>query len=178
MRGLRSKILIGFGGLLLLLVLLSVLGEVVLDRYSGALQRSFKEDYQSAAVCEDFAHGVDKIDTSLQLHFWNGKPLKLEELEATQKICNDRLELQSAIATLPGEKEKTDHLAQLWSEYQLIYPKLLDTSVPEARRQAEYSRLALPKAMEVQEAAHDLIDMNMGSMLSVHVRVRALAGHF
>jgi signal transduction histidine kinase len=178
MRGLRSKILIGFGGLVVLLVIFSVVGEVVIDRYSRALQRSFGEDYESAAVCEDFAHSVDRIDTSLQLHFWNNVPLNAGELETDRQICNKNLASQRAIATLPGEKETTDQLGQFWAEYQQIYPRLLDQSISADQRRDDYARLALPKAMQVQDAANALIHMNMGSMLSVHGRVRSLVARF
>jgi signal transduction histidine kinase len=185
--GLRSKIFLGFGGLLLVLLIVSVLGETVMNRYSTAMQRTFKEDYQSAQSCEDLAHAVDHIDTTLQLHFWQGMPLDPAELEHWREICDQQLDAQRNIATLPGEKEITERLALRWEEYKRIYPRLLDIRIPawlgralpiQRFQQDEYARVGLPKAIEVQAAAHELIDMNLGSMLSVHGRVRDMTRHF
>ena len=127
-RGLRSKILVGLGGLLLLLIVVSVLGEIMLNRYSGAMKQSFKEDYQSAKYCEDLAHAVDKIDTALQLHFWQGGPLSGEEIRQSSDQCDAQIEAQRAIATLPGEREVTDRLFRDWNDYKRIYPRLLNTA--------------------------------------------------
>ncbi|HZL36998.1 MAG TPA: ATP-binding protein [Tepidisphaeraceae bacterium] len=174
--GLRFKILLGFGGLLLILVAVSVLGETVLDRYSAAMQRSFKEDYQSVAVCEQMAHACDQIDTALQQHFWQDHPLRPAQIERWRIVFDQQMRAQRAAATLPGESEATDRLARRWQEYTRLYPQLLDASIPRDVRQARYARLGLPKAMEVQAAAHDLIDMNMQSMLAVHDQARRMAG--
>src|SRR5260370_1122343 len=108
MRGLRSKILLGFGGLLLILVAVSILGETGLTPYSHAMQRSFREDYQSAKSCEDLAHDVDQIDTALQLHFWQGRPIDTAALQRWRTICDKHLESQRLVATLPGEKAITE----------------------------------------------------------------------
>lgn len=176
--GLRSKILFGFGGLLLLLVVVSLLGQTVLNLYITAMQRSFKEDYQSVKYCEDFSHAVDQIDTALQLHFWRGEPLDVSSLEKWRRLCNARLEAQRAVATLPGERETTELLAQKWNNYAQTYPRLLSGRQSDQQRENSYSASALPQAIEVQSLAHELIDMNMGSMLSVHDRVGDMAKHF
>ncbi|HZK79828.1 MAG TPA: ATP-binding protein [Humisphaera sp.] len=178
MHGLRSKILVGFGGLLLMLVAVSLLGETVLNRYSSDMQRSFREDYQSVESCEDLAHAAYRIDVALQLHLQQGVPLNVADMGSSIQICNRQLEAQSAIATLAGEKEATERLARRWDEYKKIHVRLLDPAVPLSQRQADYSRLSLPKAIEVQAAAHELINMNLGHMLSVHARVREMAGPF
>jgi NtrC-family two-component system sensor histidine kinase KinB len=178
MHGLRSKILVGFGGLLLMLVAVSLLSETVLDRYSSDMQRSFKEDYQSVKSCEDLAHAAYRIDAALRLNLQQNVVLNLAEIESASRICDQQLEAQGAIATLAGEKEATDRLARRWDEYKQIYHRLLDPAVSLGERQGDYARLGLPKAIEVQAAAHELINMNMGSMLSVHARVREMAGHF
>ncbi|HWE92339.1 MAG TPA: ATP-binding protein [Tepidisphaeraceae bacterium] len=178
MLGLRSKILFAFGGLLLILAAVSLLGEAVLDRYSGAMQRTFSEDFQSVAVCEEMSNAVDQIDTSLQQHFWRGQPLDPAALDRWRALFDQRLEAQHEAATLPGEKEATEHLALLWDQYKQLYPRLLDPAVPPDRQKTEYARVGLTKAIELQEASHKLIDMNMSSMLSVHDKVRGMAAHF
>jgi signal transduction histidine kinase len=177
MHGLRSKILVGFGGLLLMLVAVSFLSGVALNRYSREMQQSFKEDYQSVKSCEDLAHTAYHIDAALRLSLQQDQPIDRDDLESSRKSGDEQLETQRAIATLPGEREATDRLSARWNEYKLIYTRVVDNH-SYADRRAEYSRLGLSKAIEVQAAAHELIDMNMTSMLSVHSRVREMASHF
>ena len=70
-----------FGGMLVILVTVSLLGESVLDRYSGAMERTFNEEFQSVAACEDMNSAVDHIDTALQEHFWRNSPIDRAELD-------------------------------------------------------------------------------------------------
>lgn len=175
MFGLRTKILVGFGGLVLILLAVSLMGETVLNRYAATMGRTFNEDFQSVSVLEDMSGAVDRIDTSLQQHFWRGMDLKVSQLDGWRDYIERRLSSQRKAATLPGEKESTERLTQLWQQYRNLYPRLLDPSVPEEQRQADYARIGLPKAMEVQVATHDLIAMNMRSMLSAHGSVSGTA---
>jgi two-component system, NtrC family, sensor histidine kinase KinB len=168
MFGLRTKILLGFGGLLVILITVSLLGETVLNRYAGAMRRTFTEDFQSVSACEDMNRAVDSIDTALQQHFWRSMDIKPAELDRWRDFFDQRLAGQRAAATLPGEREATDRLARLWLDYRTLYPRLLDESVPQEARQAEYSRSGLPKAMEVESSIHRLVQMNLSSMLSTH----------
>jgi NtrC-family two-component system sensor histidine kinase KinB len=175
MFGLRTKILLGFGGLLVILVTVSLLGETVLDRYGGAMRRTFTEDFQSVSACEDMNHAVDGIDTALQQHFWRGAEIKRADLDHWRDFFDKRLAGQRTAATLPGEKEATNQLAHLWIDYKTLYPRLLDESVPQEARKTEYARSGLPKAMEVQAAIHRLVAMNLGSMLSTHGSASSIA---
>jgi len=178
MVGLRAKLLLGFGGMLVILVTVSLLGESVLDRYSGAMERTFNEEFQSVAACEDMNSAVDHIDTALQEHFWRNSPIDTAALERWRTQFEQRLAGQRATATLSGEREATERMAHLWSDYRQFYPTLLDESVPLDQRSKSYAQVGLPKAVEVESAMHGLIEMNLRGMLSAHSRARGTAGHF
>ncbi|HEX4795013.1 MAG TPA: ATP-binding protein [Humisphaera sp.] len=178
MVGLRAKLLLGFGGMLVILVTVSLLGESVLDRYSGAMERTFNEEFQSVAACEDMNSAVDHIDTALQQHFWRNSPIDRAELDRWQTQFEQRLGGQRIAATMSGERDATERMAALWKDYRRFYPTLLDQSIPLAQRSESYAKFGLPKAMEVESAMHGLIEMNLNGMLSAHSRARGTAGHF
>lgn len=154
-----------------MLALVGVISQSLLSRYSRDVERSFKEDYASVKYCGDFAHALDKIDTSLQLHFWSDVPLSTAELDQWRQVADQQLENQRKIATLPNEKELTDRTAQSWEQYKQIYHELLDASAPLNVRRERYAQLALPKAIEVLDDANRLIDINMNGMLPLRDRV-------
>ena len=53
MSGLRGKLLLGFGGLLLILVTVSVLANLVLGHYSRSNQRVLREDLSSVSAAQN-----------------------------------------------------------------------------------------------------------------------------
>ena len=100
MFGLRTKILLGFGGLLLILLAVSLLGETVLSRYSRAMQRSFKEDYTSVNVCQKMIESVDSIDSQFDNWCWRGTDPDRELISNAQRTFDERLRTQKITATL------------------------------------------------------------------------------
>lgn len=59
---LRTKLWSGFGGLLLILLAVSVLGVVVLTRYSRVLEQLFRENYDSVVYCDDMKRALDQLN--------------------------------------------------------------------------------------------------------------------
>ena len=64
MFGLRSKLLLGFGGLLLIVLMASLLAQNVMDYYSRAIQQSYREDYESVAACQGCRPELTAVQTA------------------------------------------------------------------------------------------------------------------
>ena len=128
--------------MLLILLTVSLLGETVLNRFAAAMQRTFNEDFESVAACQDMSRAIDRIDTSLQQHFWRGAAINAEELDRWRDFFDSAHCAQRQTATLPGEKEATDRLAALWDQLsRAAIPLLLDSPGPlEQARQNAYAQ--------------------------------------
>src|SRR6476646_1777956 len=61
MFGLRQKLLLGFGGLLFLLVIVGGLSIVVLQRYSDALAKFLTENYRSVEYGQGMKDDLERI---------------------------------------------------------------------------------------------------------------------
>ena len=61
MFGLRQKLLLGFGGLLFLLVVVGGLSIVVLQRYSDALAKFISENYRSVEYGQAMKDDLDRL---------------------------------------------------------------------------------------------------------------------
>jgi len=174
MIGLRSKLLFGFGGMLLIVLMASLLSRSVMDYYSSAIQQSYREDYISVAACQGMKECVEQMDLSLQDALW-GKPADSAGARQLRETFNHHLETQRQEATLPGEAEATEDLARAWKSYTDLYPPLLDPGVSLDRRRELYRSLALPQSRQVRSIAQKLIDMNLASILSVPAKAQASA---
>jgi signal transduction histidine kinase len=65
MWGLRGKLLLGFGGLLFILLGVSLLGNTVLNYYSDATQRMLREDLDGIEAAQRIGESIDSMDDVL-----------------------------------------------------------------------------------------------------------------
>src|SRR6476646_6832858 len=70
MISLRHKLWLGFGGLLMILMIVTTLTVAVLTRYSRALERVFRDNYDSAVYCNSMKDALDQLDVRAQHLVW------------------------------------------------------------------------------------------------------------
>lgn len=171
MRGLRAKLWIGFGGLLLILLLVSALSIVVLTRYSQALERVFRENYNSAVYCQQMNQSLDELNARAQRMLWSDVEGELLPAEASAILqFESNLNHQVGNVTLPGERELTDRLATLWGQYKGEYRRFDSAGVADRRQM--YSRELLGRYDELKRVAERVAGMNMSNMVSVDGNVK------
>lgn len=174
MLGLRSKLLLGFSGLLLILLVVSFLAATVLDYYRRAIDRSYREDYDSVALSQKMKEDVEQLDLATQRALWN-EPVDQNALTAIEADFDQKLGLQRQAATLPGEPAATDALSSAWDRYRLQYRSAFDPSASPAQRDRFYTTELRPDLTRVRQAAQRLIEMNLSGLLSVPQRAQAAA---
>jgi signal transduction histidine kinase len=172
MLGLRSKLLLGFGGMLLIVLLVSFLAATVMDYYSRAIERSYREDYDSVAACQKMKEAAEQLDLAAQKALWGGQTEE-NSLRAIENDFDKNLELQRQAATLPGEPAATETLGAAWNHYRSEYPRVFDRSLSESDRQRFYLDELRPGLKAVRMASQRLIDMNLSAILSVPGRAQA-----
>ena len=171
MLGLRSKLLFGFGGLLLIVLFTSVLAETVMSRYSRAIQRSYREDYDSIAACQRMRELVGQLDLVAQDALWE-RPTSSAEVERLRSDFQNQLAAQRQAATLPGESDATERLASEWAQYTADYPAVLEAKSPASRRRDVYLQRLYPESSAIRSSAQKLIDMNLSALLAVPGRAQ------
>ncbi|HEX5241705.1 MAG TPA: ATP-binding protein [Tepidisphaeraceae bacterium] len=175
MTSLKAKLAAGFGGLLAILLAVSLLSMIVLTRYSHTLERVFRENYDSAIYCDQMKAALDALDTRAQAIAWGNSDSSIQVDPAAQKQQFEaNLNLQLANCTLPGELERTRQLASIWTGYRRAYEQF--DAAPSGSRDL-YRRVLLPQHQSAKRSAEQLADMNMTNMVSVDGQVkRTLAG--
>ena len=179
MISLRHKLWLGYGGLVAVLLAVSVLSAVVLVWFSHALERMFRENYDSAVYCDGMKDCLDQLDARAQHLLWEEDGGRVDaageaDAAAQEARFDDDLAQQFRNCSLPGETEQTRLLAGLWDTFKARYRQF---DADPARRRDLYRLELLPLAQEMKQVAQRVAAMNMTNMVSVDGRVkRTLTG--
>ena len=168
---LRSKLWLGFGGLLLILLIVTITSIGVINRYSNALHRTFRENYESAVFCDKMKASLDALNSRAQRLAW-GAPGPLPSPEPSIAAFDANLQKQVANVTLPGEAELTNTLSDLWAQYKVIYRQLDSPTHDPAEI---YRTELLGRYEELQQVALRIADMNMANMANLDSDVKRTA---
>ncbi|HMB96757.1 MAG TPA: ATP-binding protein, partial [Tepidisphaeraceae bacterium] len=166
----RSKLWFGFGGLLVILVIVSIMSIAVLTRYSHALEQMFRENYDSAIYCNEMKDSLDQLNARALQLIWN-KPQPSDRIDSVAQIerFETNLNQQLGNTTLPGEADLSKQLGQLWERYKSRYQ---DFESMESGRDVVYQHDLLPQFNQLTQLAQRVADMNMQNMVSVDGQVK------
>jgi two-component system, NtrC family, sensor histidine kinase KinB len=170
MSSLRHKLWLGFGTLLLVLVLVSTLSLIVLTFYSHVLQRLFRENYDSVLYCDAMKASVDELNSRAQQLIWQEQAARQIDAAAQQRVFSANLRAELGNITLPGEGHLAEWVADLWDQYQAHYQQF-DAAAP-ADRPALYRDDLLPRYQSIKSVAQKIADLNMSNMVSVDGQVK------
>jgi signal transduction histidine kinase len=180
MLGLRAKILLGFGGMLAIMLIVSAVSSFVFWRYSGATQQMLEQDLDSVTACQDMARTVELCNDVLEksLLAGGGDPVAdAASLGALTARFNMALAMQRASMNLPGEAEATDEVEQVWKEYLAVLPTATDTTKTLEARRDSYNRIVQPKSQQVLDGAERITDRNRENVTSTQGEAQTLARH-
>ena len=131
MFGLRIKLLISLGSLLLILIAVTLVANHVLSSYSDQIQQLFRNDFESATACQAMKEAVENIDLKVQSRVWGDASVNLNSVQPMIEEFDRQWDIQSKRADLPHELDATMELKRLWQEYRSNLPA---TSLPSTAR--------------------------------------------
>jgi NtrC-family two-component system sensor histidine kinase KinB len=169
MTSLRNRLWLGFGSLLLILLLVSVLSMIVFTRYSRALERVFSENYDSAMYCDAMKASLDQLNTRAQRMLWLGPAAQKIDFLYSESAFESNLKSQMHNCTLPGELDATNRIAELWRDYKAHYD-LFNSA--DTGRVNLYEKDLLLRYDDLMQVAQHVADMNMSNMISVDGQVK------
>jgi PAS domain S-box-containing protein len=169
MTSLRNKLWIGFGSLLLIVLAVSILSVVVFTRYSHSLEQVFRDNYDSEIYCKGMEESLDQLNQRAQRMIWQEAVARKIDFNQPMQRFEKALDAQLGNICLPGELEATQHIAELWRQYQLAYDQFNQADQPRA---ILYDQNLQPRYQELREVAQQVGDMNMSNMVSVDGRAK------
>jgi signal transduction histidine kinase/HAMP domain-containing protein len=172
MTGLRHKLWLAFGSLLLIVLAVSALSVAVLTRHTHSLERIFRENYDSAVYCDGMKACLEQLNFRAEQVLWGTADAPAPETGKWTTLFESNLRAQLGNCYLPGEAEESRHVEQLWGEYKSDY-RQFETSSAE-QKAGVYRDTLLPKLGELLASAQRIADMNMTNMVSVHGQARQM----
>ncbi len=175
--GLRPKLALGFGGLLLVLVLGGVYSIALLTRLGGSIDVILRENYESVVACEQMKEALERMDSGA-LFLLAGDAARGRALVAANRPRFAKaLATELANITVPGEGALAHRLAALDGEYQPRLDRFLGTAGGEspAARQAAYFGTLLPLFQQIKATADEILDLNERNMVEANGHARRLA---
>ncbi len=167
MFGLRQKLAIGFGGLLLTLLVVGGLGVVVLARYRGALDRFLYENWRSVEYGQHVIRAVDHLDALAT------SPRPDPAVAPLLADGDANVDAENHNVTLDGEAALAATLTDAWStRYRTAVARLLGPDVADRATAVADLRAA---SARVRSAAQAVVDLNLANMRPVDGRAKRMA---
>jgi len=184
MFGLRQKLMLGFGGLLAILFIVSGLGIAVLTQYRGALDKFFYENWRSVEYGQNMIDALERLNDAAAPAFSSSRPPTSGDLAAARAaskqpltVFDENLDQENRNITLPGEDRIAGDLTNLWTRkdgYRVTYLAAIDPANSDSARRVAYQKLAGLSA-QVKAAAQAVIKLNLDNMKPIDGQAKQMA---
>lgn len=173
--GVRAKLVVAFGGVLLITLAVAIGGIAWSARLGRSIQVILSENFRSVVAAQEMKESLERMDSGV-LFSLTGDPAQGRTLVETNGPRFEKaLEAELANLTLPGEKDRAERITTLYEKFEGSLEAVLDTDRSlEARRGSYYGEL-LPRFQEIKRLADEILDLNQANMAEASVRARYLA---
>ena len=172
--GIKTKLVIAFAGLLLLVAVVGVLSIHTLNESSQAIERIMRENYDTVAACDHMKVALEKMDRQAELCLWENRPDVCQQSQSVLSEFDKNLRFQQGNVTVPGEQELTERLTESWKSYRQDLDNFYQVS-DLAQRREFYRRRLLPRSQEVRVVAQKIIELNLNNMVAADGQVKQRA---
>ncbi|MFZ5867724.1 MAG: ATP-binding protein [Thermodesulfobacteriota bacterium] len=175
MLGLRTKLSLGLGGLLVIIGVIGVQSIFLLSELGESIDIILRENYRSVIAAQEMKEALERMD-SAALFALLGYEEKGKDLVASNEgKFRSALQVELNNITLPGEAQKAALLQKLFSEYRADIDVVTDSSKShEARRKYYFDRL-FPLFSQIKRTADEILTMNQENMSEANQRARVTA---
>jgi two-component system, NtrC family, sensor histidine kinase KinB len=169
--GIRTKLVIAFVGLLLIVAVAGVVSVHTLNESSRSIERILRENYDTVAACDHMKVALEKLDRQADQYWWEDRPDVGRQSQSILAEFDKNLRFQQGNVTVPGEQELTDRLAASWKNYTRDLENFYKLSDLAQRRQF-YNHRLLPRSQEVRMVAQKIIELNLNNMVAADGQVK------
>ena len=164
MVGLRQKLSLGFGGLLLIILLIGIQSIIQLTKLGESIDVILRENYRSVIACQQMKEALERMDSGILFELL-GYTLKGDELIRKNGLSFEMaLQVELNNITIPGEGEKANHLLDLFGRYKAALKKIEDSRAPIAVRRNAYFIDLFPLFLQIKDTAGEILRMNQQNM--------------
>jgi two-component system, NtrC family, sensor histidine kinase KinB len=175
MLGLRQKLSLAFGGILVITVIIGVQSVRLLTELGGSIDVILLENYRSVIACQDMKEALERIDSGVLFTLLGYRREGTELIRRNEAVFATALEAELNNVTLPGEGEKAARLQDLFEQYRQALEEVTDPTVVDHVKTETYFSKLLPLFQKIKAAAGDILKMNQQNMMDANDRARQIA---
>jgi NtrC-family two-component system sensor histidine kinase KinB len=175
MLGLRQKISLGFGGLLVIILLIGIQSIIQLSRLGDSIDVILRENYRSVLASQEIKEALERIDSGILFSLQGYTQKGWEQIRLHEQAFEKALQVELNNITLPGEGEKVALLQKTYRQYKKALPEVVAGSRPIDRRRQIYFDELLPLFDRIKQTANEILQMNQQNMHEANDRARRIA---
>jgi len=175
MLGLRQKLSLGFGGLLVIIVLIGVQGIRELTELGPSIDVILRENYRSVLACQHMKEALERMDSGTLFIVLGNEKVGNEYIAKHARDFEKALQVELNNITLPHEGEKANRIRDLFAQYRAAIENIQGTGLSAAARQDLYFTKLLPLFQQIKSSAEEVLRMNQENMSEANDRARVKA---
>jgi NtrC-family two-component system sensor histidine kinase KinB len=172
---LRQKLSLGFGGLLLIILIIGGQSILRLTRLGSSIDIILRENYRSVIACQGMKEALERIDSGLLFVFLSEKRQGTDLVRQNEAAFEKSLQAELDNITMPGEGDKARRLSDLYTRFRGITDGLLnEPALAEKQRKVYFDEL-FPIFLQIKETADDILQLNQKNMSDANDTARRSA---
>lgn len=175
MLGIRQKLSLGFGGLLLIILIIGVQSIIQLTRLGESIDVILRENYRSVIACQEMKESLERMDSGILFTLLGYSQEGTDFIRQNESLFEKALRTELSNITLPGEGEKAHHVQGLFEKYRKVLRAAEDPGTPVAERRQLYMTQLFPLFQEIKRSASQILDMNQQNMSDANDQARSRA---
>jgi signal transduction histidine kinase len=164
MLGLRQKLSLGFGGLLLIILIIGIQSISHLTQLGQSIDVILRENYRSVIACQEMEESLERTESGILFVLLGEKEKGAELIQKNEAAFEKALQAELNNITLPEEGRKAHHLQDLFKRYQATLHEMQGTGTPIHQKQDTYFSKLLPLFVQIKETADEILQMNQKNM--------------
>ena len=170
--GIRQKLLLGFGGVLVIIAGIGILTIIQLGTLGRAIDVILRENYRSVVACQQMKEALERIDSGILFTLAGRQAAGVSLVEENLRNFRSALAVEKGNITLPGEGERAQRVETQFDNYQRALPLATDAERTVEKRQAAYFATLFPLFNSIKGTAQGILDINQANMSAANEAAR------
>jgi two-component system, NtrC family, sensor histidine kinase KinB len=164
MLGLRQKLSLGFGGLLLIILIIGIQSIIHLTELGESIDVILRENYRSVIACQQMKEALERMDSGILFEILGYTEKGNELIRKNELAFEMALGVELHNITLPGEGERASHLRDLFGQYKTTLKRIEDPKTPIIARRSAYFTDLFPIFQQIKDTTGEILRMNQQNM--------------